>query len=339
MPRKERRLSIPRRVIGIVALPAAALAAAFWIGRGRDAQPNAPATFTFAAFGDAPYNWREDRLYRSVLHDLGDPALAFVVHVGDLFASTCTRERYRRSLDEFNTVPHPLVYTPGDNEWTDCWQQDRAAKPLDQLAAIRETFFAQPSTSLGGRRIALSHQGEQGRFREFVENARWSHEGVVFATVHLVGSRNGLGRYPDRTEANDAEARRRTAAAAAWVRAAFAAARSERARAVVIAFHANPAFEDDVDDAYRVAYEPWLEALETEAARFAGPVLTLHGDSHDYTVDRPLRSRATGRRLDNVTRLVVPGSPSVGWVRVTVSMDDGAPFAFEPHVVPWWKLW
>ena len=51
-------------------------------------------------------------------------------------------------------------------------------------------------------------------------------------------------------------------------------------------------------------------------------------------------SRLTTRsRLDNLTRLQVPGSYDVGWVRVTVTPGAAEPFAFELRVVPHWKYW
>jgi hypothetical protein len=61
-------------------------------------------------------------------------------------------------------------------------------------------------------------------------------------------------------------------------------------------------------------------------------VLVAHGDDHEFTVDRPLE-------LANLTRLEVPGSPDVGWVRVTVTSSARNPFAFENHVIPHWKYW
>jgi hypothetical protein len=68
-------------------------------------------------------------------------------------------------------------------------------------------------------------------------------------------------------------------------------------------------------------------------------VLIAHGDDHTYTIDHPVVRSTTGRRLENVTRLEVPGSPQVGWVRVFVTPGAESPFAFEPHVVPRWKYW
>ena len=145
--------------------------------------------------------------------------------------------------------------------------------------------------------------------------------------------------FPARSEADDAAAKRRTAAAAAWVRETFAEARSLNASAVVLSFHGNPAFEGSVDDPHRLAFEPFITAIEEEVELFGKPVLVAHGDDHVYTVDHPLVRRTTGRRLENLTRLQVPGSPEVGWVRVVVNPGAENPFAFDAHVVPRWKYW
>jgi hypothetical protein len=171
-----------------------------------------------------------------------------------------------------------------------------------------------------------------------VENVRWAREGIVFATVNIVGSTNAMRPFKARTVADDTASKRRTEAAAAWVRETFADARSINATAVVLGFHGNAGLEEP-DDPDREAFEPFIAAVEEEAERFARPVLLAHGDGHIYTVDHPLVRRTTGRRLDNLTRLQVPGSPEVGWVRVVVSPGAENPFAFDEHVVPRWKYW
>ena len=121
-------------------------------------------------------------------------------------------------------------------------------------------------------------------------------------------------------------------AAADWVREAFAEAKRTNARAVVLAFHANAGLEEPASNSYRQAYEPFITTIQQEAERFRRPVLLVHGDGHEYLVDHPLAQR-------NVTRMQVPGSPDVGWVRVLVKPGAPNPFAFEEHVVPRWKLW
>lgn len=326
--------------VGVVLL--VLLVVVFLITRGPEKPtPNPPGTFSFAVLGDAPYYAWEDIQYRLVLQSLDAHDLSLIIHVGDIFWKPCTDERYLRSLNWFNGLRHPVVYTPGDNEWVDCWEQQAGGfAPLDRLTRIRQIFFADPARSLGGSKLSLVSQAGREPFPEFVENARWiGREGIVFATVHLVGSRNATEPFAARTGANDAEAKRRTEAAAAWVRETFAEAKSLNASAVVIAFHANPGFEDAPDDPNRRAYEPFITALEEEVEQFQRPVLLAHGDHHVYLVDHPLVRRTTGRRLENLTRLQVPGSPDVGWVRVVVTTGADHPFAFELHVVPRWKYW
>jgi hypothetical protein len=328
-----------QRKIWLAVCIAAALAILALLVAGASGMPEVathpPGSFAFAALGDAPYDVLEDLRYPFLLRDIAAHDLSFVVHVGDIFWGTCTDARYRRSLDWFDSLPHPVIYTPGDNEWCDCWQRVSGRyAPRDRLSRIREIFFATPERSLGGKTLALASQGG-----EFVENARWSHEGVVFATVHIPGSSNGYERFPGRTAADDEEVRRRTAAASAWVHATFEEARGSSAAAVVLSFQANPSFEAPPDDPERLCFEPFLTALEEEVERFPGPVLAVHGDQHVYLVDQPLVRRTTGARLTNFTRLQVPGSPRVGWVHVVVTPGAEPLFAFQPRVVPRWKYW
>lgn len=318
----------------------AVLIVVFLITRGPEAPtPNPPGTFSFAVLGDSPYYDWEALQYRLVLQSLDANDLSWVLDVGDIFWKPCTDQRYQRTFEEFSRLRHPVIYTPGDNEWTDCWERESGGfAPLDRLDRIRQIFFQNPTRSLGGNTLALISQASREGFPEFVENARWAQEGIIFATVHVVGSANGMKRFPARTDTDDVAAKRRTEAAAAWVRETFAEAKSSNASAVVLGFHANAGLEDP-DDAERRAFEPFITAVEEEAERFARPVLLAHGDGHDYTVDHPLVRRTTGRLLENLTRLQVPGSPEVGWVRVVVTPGAENPFTFEKHAVPRWKYW
>ena len=303
-------------------------------------KPNPPGTFSFAVLGDAPYYAWEDMQYGIVLQELDANDLSLVIHVGDIFWRPCSDKLYERSFDWYNNLRHPVVFTPGDNEWSDCWEPGSGGYvPLERLNRLREIFFADPHHSLGGNPLTLESQASDEYFGKYVENARWQHAGLVFATVHLVGGWNALTLFAGRTDEDDDASVERTAAAAAWIRETFEIAKTEGARAVVVAFHANPNFEEPVNDRYRRTYEPFVETLEEEIERFANPVLVVHGDNHEYLIDHPLVRRTTGRRLENMTRVQVPGSPLVGWVRVTVTPGADEPFTFESSVVPAWKYW
>ena len=317
------RPAAARAAAGIVA--AAAVITFFALTAGPPApSPNPPGTFSFAVLGDAPYYVHEELKFRVTLKDIDQHELASVIHIGDLFWRPCSDAMYAKFRAKLDALRHPVIYTPGDNEWFDCWEPRVGADvPLERLASLRRTFYHPPTRSLGRRAITLKSQPG------FPENARWHHGSMVFATVHMIGSMNGMKPFPTRTPADDAAASQRTAAAVAWLRETFADAQSTRATAVVIAFHANPF--DLYSPEYRAAYAPFLAALEEESRRFARPVLAVHGDNHEYTADHPLRG------APNVTRMQVPGSPVVGWVRVNVR--DGGEFSFEKRVVGGWKYW
>ena len=300
------------------------------------AAPAGAPSFSIAVLGDAPYFAWEEAKYQRILREIDAQDFAFVIHVGDILWKPCDDARYARTRQEFDRVRHPLIYTPGDNEWSDCWERDAGRfDPLERLKRLREIFFREPEHSLGARRIPVVSQRSRSGFEAFVENVRWSHQGAIFATVHVVGSGNGTD---DRRGAADTrDAQRRIEAAAAWVRETFAEAIATQAPAVVIGLHANPFFEDR-GSARRRPYDPFVTALEEEAARFGRPVLIVHGDHHIYVVDHPV-SASTGQRLDHVTRLQVPGSPLVGWVRVGVSIKSTPAFTFESHTIPVWQYW
>ncbi len=313
-----------KRGIGCLAV-SLILVVALFLTRGLDPPtPNPRDGFSFAVMGDAPYDWLEELRFRLVLEDLDAHDLTSVISIGDIFWRPCSDEMYRRTREQFNGLRHPVVYTPGDNEWFDCWEPASGGfMPQERLIRLREIFFNPPTQSLGGRRIALASQPE------FVENVRWTDNAIVFATVHLIGSANGMRPFPARTAVDDAAARRRTEAAAAWMRGTFSVAKASNATAVVIALHGNP-FDEELKD--REPFQPFLITLQEEVEQSRRPVLVAHGDDHAFTVDRPLE-------LANLTRLEVPGSPDVGWVRVTVTPSAGHPFAFESHVIPRWKYW
>ena len=312
----------------------------FLVTRGPEAPtPNPPGTFAFAVLGDAPYYPWEDLQFKLVLRALQANDLSFIIDVGDIFWHPCSDDLYLKTVERFNELPHPVIYTPGDNEWTDCWEPGSGSfAPLERLNRIRQIFFADPSSSLGRSHLSLISQSKNESFSEFVENARWIQSGIVFATVNIVGSNNAMKKFPARTAADDIASKVRTEAAAKWVHEAFDEARALNASAVVISFHANASLEEP-QEADRHFFDPFISTIEEETEKFARPVLLAHGDGHIYTIDHPLVRRTTGQLLENLTRLQVPGSPEVGWVKVIVTPGVDNPFAFENHVVPRWKYW
>ena len=208
--------------------------------------------FQFGVIGDTSYSKVAEQEFDRLMAALNKENLAFVVHVGDFEADPrpyerspdkvtmpCTDENFRRVLATFQTSVHPFILTPGDNDWTDCHLlKARQVDPMERLANVREMFFSE-GRSLGQKTIAVDSQAKDAEFKQYRENLMWSLNGVTFATLHIVGSNNNMGRTPDM----DAEHAERTKANIAWMRKVFADAKAQNSLGLVLLTQANPGFE------------------------------------------------------------------------------------------------
>ena len=293
-----------------------------------------PNSLAFGVFGDGPYFFWENGRFGRVLSDAAESDVSWLIHVGDILESPCSDAVYQKRFEQLRSVPYPVVYTPGDNEWTDCHGRLQGNyDPLDREAGLRRIFFTDPHLSLGAAPMKLNPQSNRAGFNEFVENARWYAGGLVFATLHIVGSSNGLDSFDGRTSELDDEVRRRTEADLAWIDEAFEAARGMSAWGVVLAFHGDMGFLPEESSR---GFEAIIDRLRVQVETFGGQVLLVHGDSHEYIVDHPLTDE-TGRTYESVTRLETFGSPDIGWVRVVADTLAGSFTAFEPRSMKgWW---
>jgi hypothetical protein len=87
-----------------------------------------------------PYNALGKTQYPALLADINRSHVAFSVFDGDLKAGgdgPCSDSLYTTALDNFNTLDRPLIFVPGDNDWTD-WGTSPAPKPLRAQHALGE---------------------------------------------------------------------------------------------------------------------------------------------------------------------------------------------------------
>ncbi|HEU4520663.1 MAG TPA: hypothetical protein VFT12_01600, partial [Thermoanaerobaculia bacterium] len=295
-----------------------------------------------------PYSPEQERMLDRVIGDMNDEDLAFVIHVGDLQVSPagyregvppCTDEALLHVRTLLEKSRHPIVITPGDNDWTDCHQTKPPADPSERLHRLRDLLFTSRPT-LGRTSMAVASQASGNDALPFPENLSWTRNNILFVTLHIVGSNNNQGR----TAEGDAESAARTAAAIAWMKKAFAAARSNGHAAVVILTHANPYFEDRWPPFYtrlvgiappppaRTGFTEFLAALEEEVIAYGRPVLFAHGDSHYFRVDKPFFRASDRNLIANFTRVESFGSPYVDWVRIGIDPSDPAVFTFAPQM-------
>ena len=276
-------------------------------------------TLTFGVIGDTPYSPSEEIQFESLLKRLQNEPLAFLVHVGDFKSgsSLCDDATFAARKRMFDASAHPFIYVPGDNDWTDCHRPAAGEfYPPERLDALRRLFFSTPE-SLGRRRLPLSRQ------KAFPENQRWTRSGVVFMSLHVVGSNIGLSppvdtMYAARERANQD-----------WLAEGFRLAHTTNAHGIVIFMQADPRFDLTPGVAERSGFDNVLAALEQKTAAWGKPVLLVHGDGHRFRIDRPL-----AERLPHFTRVETYGSPIVNWVEIDVDPGATGLFLIEPGLLP-----
>jgi len=293
--------------------------------------------FEFIALGDMPYRIPEDYVrFDRLIAAINAAKPAFSIHVGDIKSggSPCTDESFEKVFDQFATFEQPLVFTPGDNEWTDCHRaQAGGFDPLERLARLRQMFFADPRHSLGRAKMPVESQAiaMPDKYAKYVENARFERNGVLFATVHVVGSNNN---FEPGSPATAMEHFERDAANVAWIDDTFRKARETNAKALVLAWQADV---QDIQQKWPTmprasGFVRTVQAVERGARAFNRPVLVIYGDAHEFEV---MRFRDTSRKpIPNVLGLQVMGESRVHAVRVLVDPDSAGVFGFVPLIVP-----
>jgi len=350
----------------LVVLAAAAVAvAATWVGvvRGherddRDDRGREPASYTIGLFGDMPYNALGRSQYPNLLADINASHVEFSIFDGDLKAGgdgPCSNDLYTTAINNFNTLDRPLIWVPGDNDWTDCWGRYGASQmpffdPIDRLN-LERMLFTSTDWSLGRKKLRLTRESaEGGAYALYSENVRWTLGPVVYLGLNVQGSNDNYP-YPDtdleggptvpvRSAAEiqrqrDEQAARR-AANFHWLDEGFAYARHVGAKGILIDWQADPNFnneEHQTNPHEWDAYPPYVDKLQKLTEAFDGEVALVHGDSHYFKIDKPL-SNSQGGVLANFTRVETFGARNTHWVIGRIDPKAANLFTFEPRLVP-----
>jgi hypothetical protein len=322
------------------------------VAAGSDADNDAAASY--AVIGDMPYGRSKlDSMPLLISLINSDPAVQLVIHVGDIKSgsnSDCSDAYFATIRGLFDTFQDPLVYTIGDNEWTDCHifsKNNGRYTPTERLQAVRNLFFSAPGQTLGQNPRAVFSQADEPAHSQYVENVWWNQSHVVFAAMNITGSFNDLApwssaplpwlvipadmpadwaNWPSQAD----EFASRGAANRDLIAQTFALATKRNARGVVLAFQADmwdPAEQVKNPARCNAGFAALVEQIGTLAAEFGRPVLLLEGDSHVWRVDRPFTPGTSQFAMyantpvaPNVTRLVVDGSSSpTSYTRLTIN--------------------
>jgi len=209
------------------------------------ADPKAPTgPLTLAVYGDSPYGqtayapggqaaitWQREMSPDFIATINNDPSVSEVIHVGDIHSGKqfCTQAYDDDIASLWQNFTKPLVYTPGDNEWSDCHKASATApgegggfyssgvlkyigtsglstnaadcvdyhcgNPIDNLDLVRQEFFSHPGQALGQGTLPLVSQATAYDHTyptdaQYVENVMWAQRDVVFVTINVPGGSN-----------------------------------------------------------------------------------------------------------------------------------------------------
>jgi hypothetical protein len=110
--------------------------------------------FEFVAMGDMPYTPEDYAKVDHLIDAINARKPALVIHVGDIISgrAECSDENLTRSARQLERIEAPLIYTPGDNEWTDCHRPlGGRFDPLERLVKL----FAEGADEIGGLLIVV----------------------------------------------------------------------------------------------------------------------------------------------------------------------------------------
>jgi len=322
----------------LIVLPLAAHAAQSGPSAPSSAQGGKTSThgsFTYAVYGDAPYGVsptdtsETDATPAFIDAVNADPDVSTVVHVGDIHSGKqfCTAAYDQQIAGLWSHFADPMVYTPGDNEWTDCHKAAEGGgtynkatgqidfvkdaqgnlvdyaggNPVQNLDLVRSTFFPQPGATLGSGSLhtlsqATAFDPAHPEDAAYVENVIWKQKGFVFVTLDIPGgSNNDTDPWygtPAMSDEQATETRQRTAADLRWLDRAFDVASADDAQGVVLVQQADMWDLDGKPAAHLSQYEPIVKSLAEHTEAFGRPVLALEGDSHVYRSDNPLQQAA-----------------------------------------------
>jgi hypothetical protein len=138
-------------------------------GNGNPINTGSANPLTLAVYGDWPYSATLLAKAPLLIDSINmDPKVRLVMHVGDIHSGSmpCTGAGLnplpptadpgwnQGIFNLFEQFKDPVIYTPGDNEWTDCHKtkQGSSGSPLNELAACAAYSSLSPATPWAGAR-------------------------------------------------------------------------------------------------------------------------------------------------------------------------------------------
>jgi hypothetical protein len=308
----------------------------------------APVRYRFAVLASTMQSPADEAPTQRLIDAIGrERDLSFIVYDGNLRGpkEACGDSLYARRQSLLEAARPPLVFVPGQYDWTDCGSPEAGGfDPVERLDQLRQTVFAD-TASMGQNPISLTRESEVSRFRQYRENVRWQLGDTVFIGLNVPGTNNHYltaggrnGEFEDRVIAN-----------AFWLEHAAEYAKRREARAIVVFIQADP----DPERYERPDHFAWLRfarnsrrdgflelkrSLVKVAQTFRGPVLLIHCDDErapgGFVIDQPLRNDK-GEVVTNLTRIAfAPHDRLSQWIQIDADMARRPPFRVSVREIP-----
>ena len=296
---------------------------------------------SFVVLGDMPYDGSmQAQAFAEIGETIRRRNFPFVIHYGDIKGGTesCADPFLRPWLAAaLELLPGRVIYTPGDNDWTDCDRKSAGSfDELERLAQLRRWIGERPAPAGPGWQVLRQTP-------DYPENARWSFGGLQFVTLHIVGTSNGRrqiknpGMGKKAGKAHKKRVRRavnaRDSANLAWLAAAFDDAGASR-KGLVVVIHSDVTDLKREESGARACggkrlkdchpYVLFLRELARRTSEFDRPVLLVHGSTNPYCLDR-----RKGRKATKLWRLNGPGDGVLDAAVVRFDASAREPFEVE----------
>ena len=310
-------------------------------------------SMAFIAYGDLPYKDNDYSLYESLIKNINASEPSLIIHIGDAHnEDSCSDKNIDRMRDYMNDFNAPVLYTPGDNDWTDCAKYSDF-DPIERLNYLRQTHYSS-SVTLGVQPLPVFDQNESG----YPENIRFTKDNIGFITLHVVGSYNNM-ITSDSEKMKEFSARNK--ANLIWLKESFKIL--DNTDAIVVALHASM-FERRLslrkfaskikkdkklllsfktyriisvgviqklrsifkvlDYKFALPFRDIGESIQKNSSDFKKPVLLLHGDTHIHRKYQPFK-----KDYPYLHAIETYGSPDIKAIEITIRPKSKDPFKIE----------
>lgn len=297
---------------------------------------------SFIALGDMPYYKFQFPVYETLIKNINATNPSLIIHTGDAtHPGDCTNKTIDRGYNFMNSFDAPVLFTLGDNDWTDCPKKDYNS--IERLNYYRKTYF-NSNITLGSKPVEVFNQNEIG----YPENMRLLKDNIGFVTVHVTRAINhAIPLEPDLRK----EFFSRNEANLLWLKNSFL--EFNDTDAIVVTLHANM-FESQrlplkmlIHKIYKnkkllLNYDTYIKLFRTLfgspnykfklpyrdigrtiqklSSEFKKPVLLLHGDTHFHRITKPLKNFPYLHVIETF------GNPNIKAIEIAVQPKSKNPF-------------